>query len=357
MATHDEWMIYGANGYTGRLIAEKAVGAGFRPVLAGRRRAAIQALAAELGLEYRGFSLEAQDEIVHNLRDIRAVSHCAGPFSATAEPMMDACIASKTHYSDITGEIDVIEAGASRDKAAKDAGIALMPAVGFDVVPTDCLAAMLAAEMPDATKLELAFDPGDGKASPGTTKTMVESLPRGGFIRQNGEIESVPTAYDAKEIPFSTGKRMAVSIPWGDVSSAYYSTGIGDIVVYLATPPKQIQWMRRLRPFLRVLSIGFVRRFVMGQVERRVRGPDAAARAASGTALWGKVANAAGETLEATLDTPSGYALTVETALRTVTELAAGNGPVGFATPSMAFGKEFVLSFEGVRYALGERSG
>ena len=155
--------------------------------------------------------------------------------------MMDACIAARSHYCDITGEIDVIEAGASRDDRARAAGIAMMPAVGFDVAPTDCLAALLAAEMPTATKLELAFDPGNGQASPGTTKTMVENLPRGGFIRSGGDIVRVPTAHEAIEVPFSTGSRWAVTIPWGDVSSAFYSTGIGEIVVYLATPPKADQ--------------------------------------------------------------------------------------------------------------------
>ena len=129
-------MLYGANGYTGELIAELAVRRGQRPVLAGRSAAKVAAVAERLGLEHVVFDLA---EAAENLRDTEVVVHCAGPFSATSRPVVDACLASGTHYVDITGEIDVFEAVAARDAEAKTAGVALVPGAGLDVVPTDCL--------------------------------------------------------------------------------------------------------------------------------------------------------------------------------------------------------------------------
>ncbi|HEV7923072.1 MAG TPA: saccharopine dehydrogenase NADP-binding domain-containing protein, partial [Thermoanaerobaculia bacterium] len=142
------WMIYGANGYTGELIAREAARRGERPILAGRDRTAVEALAKELGLQWRAFPLDAPD-----LRDIQLVLHCAGPFMYTSAPMVRACLDAGAHYLDITGEIVVFEAVMRKDGEAKQRGVTLLPGVGFDVVPTDCLAAQLAQRLPDADEL------------------------------------------------------------------------------------------------------------------------------------------------------------------------------------------------------------
>jgi short subunit dehydrogenase-like uncharacterized protein len=336
-----DWMIYGANGYTGRLVAEEAVRRGQRPILAGRDADAICQVARALDCPNRVFSLEPAAELAAHLQDVRLVAHCAGPFSATALPMMDACLAAKTHYLDITGEIDVIEAGASRDQPAREAGIALMPAVGFDVVPSDCLAATLAAELPDATHLELAFEAGGG-LSPGTAKTSIEGLGHGGRIRLNGKITTVASGWKVREIPFQRGPRWAMTIPWGDVASAYYSTGIPNIEVYMSMPKSRINLLRWGRPLLSLARIGPVQRLWKRLITRKVHGPDAQQRAKSRSSLWGRVRNAAGATVEATMETQGGYPLTVLTTLATVERVLAGDAPLGFATPSQAFGKDYI---------------
>jgi short subunit dehydrogenase-like uncharacterized protein len=235
MSSTPRAMIYGANGYTGRLIARHAVERGLKPVLAGRNREAIATLAAELGCEAVDFELQQPAQIADHLRGISAVLHCAGPFSQTARPMMDACLLAQADYLDITGEIDVILAAVSRGDRAKQAGVALIPAVGFDVVPSDCLAAMLSDRLPAARVLQLAFS-GAGGLSAGTAKTMVEALPGGGRVRIDGEIRHVPIAWKTLEIPFRHGKQWGMTIPWGDVASAYYSTGIANIEVYATAP-------------------------------------------------------------------------------------------------------------------------
>src|SRR4051812_14952024 len=165
--------------------------------------------------------------------EVAAVLHCAGPFSHTSRPMADACLRTKTHYLDITGEAAVIESLAARDEEAKRSGVMLLPCVGFDVVPTDCLAAHLKRRLPSATRLALAIQ-GIGRISRGTATTMVENINRGGLIRRGGKLQSVPAAWKTREIDFGRGPRSATTIPWGDVATAFYSTGIPNIVVYAA---------------------------------------------------------------------------------------------------------------------------
>lgn len=335
-------MIYGANGYTGRRIAEEAVRRGAKPILAGRNPLAIGKLAAELDCPSRVFGLGDVAEVAERLAGVRAVLHCAGPFSATAEPMMDACLAAGTHYLDITGEIAAIEAGAARHDRAGASGVVLIPAVGFDVVPSDCLAAMLARRLPDATHLTLAFT-GTGTVSPGTARTMLEGMHEGGRVRIDGRIARVPAAWKTLDVPFREGARPAVTIPWGDVASAWHSTGIPNVEVYLAMSPGQIRWLRWTRPLvpaLRLLPAALVRatirRFLTGstgkQAERR-------------SSFWGRVADAQGNSAQATLQTLEGYRLTVLTALASLERVLAGEAPPGFSTPSKAFGPEFILGF------------
>lgn len=217
MASH--WMIYGANGYTGRLVAEQAQREGLTPLLGGRNPAALHALGSQLGLECRVFDLGDPQACREALDQVKVVAHCAGPFSATSTPMIAACRAAGTHYVDITGEIAVFEQAHAGDAEAREAGIVVCPGVGFDVIPTDCLAACLKEALPDAQRLALGFDTGSG-LSTGTAKTSVEGLKFGGKIRENGRLRDVPLGYKRRDIDFGRGLRHAVTIPWGDVATA-----------------------------------------------------------------------------------------------------------------------------------------
>jgi short subunit dehydrogenase-like uncharacterized protein len=344
-------MLYGANGYTGELIAEELAARGeLTPILAGRRAEAVAPIAERLGMESRIFPLDDPDQIAGQLEGIDAVLLCAGPFSRTSAPVVDACLASKTHYLDVTGEIDVFEACHARDREAREAGIVIMPGVGFDVVPSDCLAARLAEELPDAESLELAFH-GAAQPSKGTAKTMLEGIPRGGAIRKGGRIQEVPLAWRTAEIPFRDKTRTAMTIPWGDVSTAYYSTGIPDIRVYMASPKQMIVGFKVARPFRKLLGSEPVQRFLAGQIERRVKGPSQSTRERGRSQLWGRVRRGS-ETREATLVTPEGYRLTVATSIEATQRVARGEVEAGAKTPSMAFGARFIEEFDDCDLAL-----
>lgn len=336
-------MIYGANGYTGRLIAREAVDRGMRPVVAGRNRPEIENLAGELGCHGRVFRLDKVEQIAEQLMGLSAVLNCAGPFSATAGPMMDACLLAGTHYLDVTGEIDVIEAAAARDDRAKRAGVTLIPAVGFDVVPSDCLAAMLAGRLPDATRLQLAFS-APSHVSPGTAKTILEGIGRGGRVRIDGRLTKVPLAWKTMSVSLATGVQQAVSVPWGDVASAWYTTGIPNIEVYATMPAVNIKLLRRTRWALPLLGIWPIRTMLRRLIEWRIKGPAAGQLAESRASFWGRVSDQKGNSVQATLETPGGYRLTVATALACTERVLAGSAPTGFSTPAQAFGQDFILT-------------
>ena len=204
-ARQSQFLIYGANGYTGELITRFAVERGMSPILAGRNAIAVEALAKKHHLEYRVFGLNEKDRLDAALREVDMVLHCAGPFSLTSRPMVEACLRNKKHYTDITGEIAVFEGTAALDNRAKEAGVMLMPGVGFDVVPSDCLAKHLKDRLPTANRLSLAFY-GMGRLSHGTQATMTMNVGRGGAIRKDGKITPVPAAWKTREIDFGEVK-------------------------------------------------------------------------------------------------------------------------------------------------------
>ncbi|HET7322988.1 MAG TPA: saccharopine dehydrogenase NADP-binding domain-containing protein [Halococcus sp.] len=361
----NELLIYGSYGYTGALVTETADEEGLSPTLAGRRAEPLERQATDRGLDHRVFSLTHPDVLENQIAEFDAVLNCAGPFSATADPLVRACLRSGTDYLDITGEIGAFEAIAELDREAEQAGVTLLPGVGFDVVPTDCLAAYLKTKLPDATRLSLAID-GLGTFSPGTLKSIVEGLSRSGAARINGEIKTVPPAWKTRRIDLGAGVKPAVTIPWGDVSTAYYTTGIENIETYAAVPEYAASMMERTEMLTPVLGSSPVQRALKGLIDATVTGPTADERARSTTRIWGEVENSEarsasnrssgrspredeeGDRAAARLQTPDTYDLTARTAVEVARRVLAGEVSAGFETPASAFGPEFVLEFDGI---------
>jgi short subunit dehydrogenase-like uncharacterized protein len=336
-----QWLLYGANGYTGRLIAEHAVSRGLSPMLAGRRAEAIAPLARRLSLDYRVFDLHDRHALEDVLHEVGTVLLAAGPFSRTSRQVVDACLRTGSAYLDITGEVAVFEAVMARDAEAQSAGSVLLPGVGFDVVPSDCLAASLHGALRGATHLELAFH-GGGPPSPGTLLTMLDGIRLGGAVRINGRIQREPLFARAREVPFHDRRRLAASIPWGDVSTAFYSTGIPNIVVYRAIAGGAARWLPLIRVLLPVAGRQPVESVLRRLVER-VRTPDVRPSASQ---LWGRASNS-NSAVEATLTTPQAYELTAMTAVECAQRVADGALAAGARTPSQAFGADFIAEFDG----------
>jgi short subunit dehydrogenase-like uncharacterized protein len=339
------FLIYGANGYTGELITRFAVERGMKPIIAGRNKAAIEELAAKHGLEHRVFALDETAKLDAALQEVEMVLHCAGPFSITSKPMVDACLRNKKHYTDITGEISVFESCAAKDKKAQDAGIMIMPGVGFDVVPSDCLALHLKNRLPNATHLSLAFY-GMGRISHGTQATMTMNVGRGGAIRKNGKITPVPAAWKMQEIDFGEVTKTGVTIPWGDVSTAFYSTGIPNIEVFTVAPKSALKAMKMSRHLGWLLATGPFQKYLQSKIPPG--GPSDEERAKGKTLLWGKATDADGNSVESRLKTAEGYTLTALAALNIAQKILEGNFTPGYQTPARAYGADLVLEIEGV---------
>lgn len=341
-------LIYGATGYTGRLIARTAHEYGIDPILAGRDAMGVAELGNELRLQHRAFRLDDPSAIDRGLENVSVVLHCAGPFIHTSAPMAAACIRRGVHYVDITGEIEVIEALAARDRAANDAGVILLPGAGFDVVPSDCLAAHLKERLPSATRLLLGIA-GTGRLSRGTASTMVEHAARGGMVRQDGELKNVRPGWRTREIDFGRGPRKAVTIPWGDVATAWYSTGIPNIEVYAAAPPAVRGLMRMTRYFGWLLSKPSVRRWQLDRIRAAPAGPSEEELKRGRSYVWGRVEDERGNAAEARQSGPNGYQLTAHAALLIVKRILANGARAGFQTPSRVFGPDFALEIPGVK--------
>lgn len=351
-AMNPDWMIYGANGYTGRLIAAAAARAGLNPILAGRNESAMVELASGLGLRPSTLGLDDSHRLRDAIQGCRLVLHCAGPFSATAKPMIDACLAEGVHYLDITGEIPVFALAHRYSEQARHEDVLLIPGVGFDVVPSDCLAARLVEAMPAATHLRLAFDAAGGP-SPGTAKTASEGFGRGGCIRRDGKLTQVPPAWKTLKVPFAHGERQTVTIPWGDVFTAWVSTGVPNIEVYMAMPPKRIAQMKRLRFFGPLMRTGPVQKFMKKRIEQKVKGPSDALREQTRSQLWGEAVSADGRRVSATMTTPNGYDLTRDAALAVVRHVLENEVEGGYFTPSLLLGSGFAESLPGVSIEMG----
>ena len=340
------FLIYGANGYTGELITRFAAERGMKPILAGRNAGKIEALAKQYDFDFRVFGLDETEKLDAALQETEFVLHCAGPFSLTSKLMVEACLRNKRHYLDITGEITVFEAMARLDKQAKEAGIMIMPGVGFDVVPSDCLAKYLKDNLPSATDLTLAFY-GMGRISHGTQATMTMNVGKGGAVRRNGEITSVPAAYKTREIDFGEIQKTGVTIPWGDVSTAFYSTGIPNIEVYTVMPASNLKMLKLSRYLGWLLATKPVQKYLQKQIP--AGGPSDEERAKGKTYLWGEASDAAGKKIEARLQGPEGYTLTALTALKIAEKILDGNFCAGFQTPAKCFGADLILEIEGTK--------
>lgn len=341
-------LVYGSYGYTGDLIARFAKETGVDVVLSGRNAARLREQAERYELDFVPADLSDPSSIRAALRDAEVVIHCAGPFSATYEAMARACFDTETHYTDITGEAEVYEGLWALDEEAKSAGIMLLPGTGFDVVPSDCLAAHLKSLCPRATHLELAFRGRGGGVSHGTAKTMAQNIHRGGLIRRDGKLVRVPAAYKTRKVDFGDGRPAhCMVIPWGDVVTAYKSTGIPNIMVYMGFPEGAARMLRLARPLLPVLGTRTVQNMMKKRIEAGPAGPDDEARRSARNELWGEARDADGHTAVSRIYTPEGYTLTARMSLLIAQKICNGEHKPGFQTPSTAYGKDVILELPG----------
>lgn len=338
-------LLYGATGYTGRLVAREAARRGLPVTLAGRDAAKLAPLAEDLRLPFRAFGLA---EAAGKLGGFRAVLNAAGPFRRTAAPLVAAALASGAHYLDLAGEVPEFEALVARDAEARRAGVMLLPGVGFGVVPTDLLAAHLLRRLPGATRLTLAFHAGGG-VSRGTAETVVPDLAVGGVARRGGRLVPEMAGVRRRRFDFGAGEVVALSNPWrGDLSAVYHSTGVPDVEAYTVMPAPLGPLARASRALAPLLRLRAVQNALLAAPRRGPEGPSDAERAVGFTRVWAEAADPTGRTAHALLSGPDAYDFTATSAVRVAEHVLGGGVLPGFQTPARLLGPEFLLGLTGV---------
>lgn len=349
MAASFPWLLYGAYGFTGRLILERAVERGFKPTLAGRDPRKLEALATQFSLPWEAFPLEDQARLEACLGRHRLVLLAAGPFLRTSPPVRESCLRTRCHYLDITGELPVFEALYHLHKEAEAQGVTMVSGVGFDVVPTDCLALALKEELPDATELEL-FVYGVSHPSGGTVASLLGVLAETpALIRKEHELVPLPLGSGGRWESFPGKKLWVVPAPLADLVSAHRSTGIPNITCYVALPPLYGRVMRVSGALLkRALRLPGVLPLAQSLARRFVIPPDATQRARGESWVMGRVRAPSGER-SMVVRTLEGYEFTAHAAVLALEAFAKNEGaiPPGCLTPAQALGKEFLYRIPG----------
>lgn len=343
------FLIYGSYGYTGQLIVDHALTEGLRPILAGRDKKKLMVQAEMHNLEYRAFALNETAVMETVLQGVDAVLHCAGPFVHTFRPMAEACLRTKRHYVDISGEIQGFEALVALNSQALEAGIMILPGAGFDVVPSDCLAAHLKRRLPSATHYRLFLRGVGAGVSKGTAKSAIENMDRQGMIRRDGKLVQVPPAWNVRERDFGRGYIKAVSVGWGDVSTAYYSTGIPNIEAYMVLPESAISFLRSMRMIGPLLYNRPMKAILKLLVNLFLPVPTAESRRKAAAVFIGEVSDQSGRHLLSKLTIPEGYTCTMLTAVEIMKRILEDKCKTGFQTPSLAYGADFILQFDRVK--------
>ncbi len=341
-------LLYGANGYTGKLIAKHAKSYSLEPTLAGRNLKSIKELAESLQLPYEIVELEDEKKLDKIVSEHEVVIHAAGPFSRTARAMIESCIKNNVHYTDINGDISCFELAKKYDEKAKEQNCMIMPGVGFDVVPTDCIAKLLYEQLPDASDLKIAFATIGSSISHGTATTMAEKIGEMGARRENGKIVRVPLGKNSMWVNFGNKKLFCMSIPWGDISTAFHTTGIKNIETFTAVKPALHNQLKLQVLFNWILRTKWVKQIIMNRIDKRPAGPNDQMLENGKCLVWGQVTNNFGEIKEARLRGPEGYLFTAHSSLIIAKKITEGIWEKGYQTPAGMYGHELAREIPGV---------
>jgi short subunit dehydrogenase-like uncharacterized protein len=347
MSRAEALLVYGATGYTGRLVAEHAVTRGLRPILAGRNAARLAPLGARLGCETRVARLDDPAALTAALDGVDVVLHAAGPFAATAMPVVDACLRTGAHYLDLSGEVDVYERLAHLHDAARERGIAVMPGVGFDVVASDALAVHVARRVAGVARLRIGLS-GFAGVSRGSARTLAAHAGRDVVIRRGGRLVAVPPGSLEHAFDFGAGPRACVNVGWGDVVTAWYSTGAPDVETYVEATPAVRGLLAGSRAFGLLLRSSPWQALAQAAADVLPEGPTPSERAAARMTVVAEATGTGGRTARARLGTPDAYTFSAEAAAAVAARAAAGDVEPGFQTAARVYGPDFVLELSGV---------
>jgi short subunit dehydrogenase-like uncharacterized protein len=342
-------VIYGSYGYTGDIIVEDSLTKNFTILLSGRDEQKLKIQSQKTGYPYKAVDLNKHQALVDLLTGSQVLINAAGPFKHTATQMIEACIEAKTHYMDINGDISVFELIKTYDYKAKFAGIMLLPGTGFDVVPTDCLALKLKQKMPKAIHLKIAFANINGGISHGTATTVASRLGEKAVYRKNGKLTPIALGKKGIWVDFGEKKLFVMSIPWGDISTAFVSTGIPNIESYMAVKPFIFHLLKFQFMVNWALRTPLLRSLIQKNIDAKPAGQNKMERDQGYTLVWAQIMDIEGKIDTLKIRTPNAYSLTATATLRIAEKILNGDFKAGYQTPAKAYGENLIFEIEGVK--------
>lgn len=337
-------VVYGATGYTGRLVSRVLASKGVAFAIAGRDRKKLSDLALALGKppEVIVAGLDDAAALEKMAARARVVLDCAGPFEKYGKPVQDAALAAKSHFMDITGEHSYMRATWARDAEAKARGVALINAVGFDVVPTDAAAA-IAAEAAGAPieSVKIAFAAKGARPTQGTTRSMIALAHMGSLAWVNGKWVPEKVGAEKWTVDFQppVGRRTVIAAPWGDVATAPRTTGARNVRTFMALPPA----VARFAPLMKLTRLPGAGALLERWVRSLPEGPTPEQRAKGRSAIHAEATGAKG-TRAAWVTCGDGYDFTAISASLCAMRAAEGDFTgKGALTPVQAFGAQWLL--------------
>ncbi|WP_223570863.1 saccharopine dehydrogenase family protein [Pseudomonas sp. BF-R-26] len=315
-------MIYGATGYTGRMAAEHAKALGLDVVIAGRTAEKLESLAEQLDVSYRVFSLDALG--AEALEGVGVLLNFAGPFAQTAQHLMLACIKAGVDYLDITAEINVYRLAERLGAQAAEAGVMLLPGVGWDVVPTDCLAMHVARRVQNPQALSVVLQVA-GSMSRGSAMSVSEIIGAGLMARVNGLLVATPDA-QPRHFDFGQGPVLCAPLSFGDLVTGWRSTAIPNIAM-----------------FVHIVGEAFPE----GDLSQLPDGPGIQERDRHRARAVAEVVGADGTVVRSVIETVNGYSYTPLAAVEAACRVLGGDRRPGFETPARVFGLEFAETIAG----------
>ncbi|MGY2397605.1 saccharopine dehydrogenase family protein [Pseudomonas sp. SDO5271_S396] len=311
-------MIYGATGYTGRMAAQHAKHLGLNLVLAGRNAERLASLAVELDAPCRVFTTDAAQ-----LEGIDVLRNFAGPFAQTAGALMRACIANGTDYLDITAEINVYRLA---EQLGAEADVMLLPGVGWDVVPTDCLAMHVASRVQTPQSIKIALQV-PGAMSRGSAMSVGEIIGAGVMARIEGELVATPDA-QSQHLDFGDGLALCTPLSFGDLVTAWHSSAIPNISMFVHISGEA---------------------FPEGDLSLLPDGPTQAQRDAHRARAVAEVTGINGSVARSVIETVNGYSYTPLAAVEAARRVLDGERRSGFETPAKLFGVGFAQTIFGTQ--------
>jgi short subunit dehydrogenase-like uncharacterized protein len=339
-------LIYGATGYTGRLIAERLVHSRCHTVIAGRTPHRVQALSAVLGVAGRTIAIEEAEALDQALDDVDVLINAASPFASTAPALIESCLRTKTHYLDITGELPVFQNAFFHDEVARSRGIMIMPGAGLGVVASDCLAAHVAALVPDAKYLRIALLR-PGSFSRGTFRSALGLAHSRVSIRRNGRMMSLPVGRLQRAFDFGDGERESVAVSWADVFTAYHSTGIRNIEAYFEADFASRALYQLGAGVADAMQLRPVKALIDVASGALPDGPSETRRQSERCVIVAEAEDSWRQVRSARLETSDGYSFTAQAAAAIAKRVMRGDFVSGFQTPARVYGADLALQFKG----------